>query len=468
MLHSIFSYFIARGDEADAKRLGYMSWFVLQFPPDEFRREEAIFRDFLGYCSKLSVPLKQRYFEVYMSTELKRFLVESKVRIDGTENLSYEEPNSLETALATTKEVMLANYRELEGTEVSLEDFPVDVDKFMKGRLDDRTVEILSRTYDLISQNGDPGGAAAWAREQLAALADVYDETALEDIVDDTATAQSMEPLVDTGIPAIDNDLVSLCRTQLLDISAPPGAGKTRFALGVFAHRAALKGLNVLYFTLEQSKSEAEAMLTARHVLHMFGDLITDKMITTNSVPPELLPKVEAARIDLFESHKYGQIGIQETDLYLEDFIEKIKTQDRVNGPYDIIIIDHMSLLQSNPPKYGRALDDYKIVAKGYRRFKQYVRKHKKGGISVNQFNREGIAASKADKEIDATMGAGGIEAYRSTDANITITYTETMAAQGLRKVSLPKSRSSAGFGSIMLSTRLGSCYWEQVRKKQV
>ena len=99
-------------------------------------------------------------------------------------------------------------------------------------------------------------------------------------------------------------------------------------------------------------------MLVARHTLQMFGDIISDKMITTRSVPPELQPKVEAARIDLFESGKYGKIGIQETDLYLEDFIEKIKTQDRINGPYDIIIIDHMSLLQSNPPKYGRALDD--------------------------------------------------------------------------------------------------------------
>lgn len=468
MLHSIFSYFIAHGDEADAKRLGYLSWFVLQFPPDEFRREEAIFRDFMGYCNRLSVPLKQKYFEVYMSTELKKYLISSKVKIDGTENLSYDEPNSMETALATTKEVMLANYRELEGNDFAFEDFPVAVDEFMKKRLDERTVEVLGRTFDLISQNDDPGGAAEWAREQLAALSDVYDESAVEEIMDGTATSQSMAPLVDTGIPAIDNDLGPLCRGQLLDISAPPGAGKTRFALGVYAHRAAMKGLNVLYFTLEQSKEEAEAMLIARHVLHMFGIIISDKMITTSSVPTELLPKVEAARIDLFESGKYGKISTLAIDLYLEDFIEKIKTQDRVNGPYDIVIIDHMSLLQSNPPKYGRALDDYKIVAKGYRVFKRYVRKHKKGGISVNQFNREGIAASKADKEIDATMGAGGIEAYRSTDANITITFTETMAAQGLRRVSLPKSRSSAGFGSIMLATRLGCCYWEQVRKKQV
>lgn len=468
MLHQIFSYFIAREDGQDNKRLGYLSWFTLQFPPEEFRREEAIFRDFMQYCTNLSIPLKQKYLEVYLTTELKKFLAESKVKIDGTESLSYDEPNSFETALVTTREVMLANYRELVGTVLPLEDFSVDVDKFMKERLDERTVEVLGSTFEIISKKGDPGGAAGWAREQLAALGDVYDEAALEEITEGAILEQSMVPLVDTGIPAIDNDLVALCRSQLLDISAPPGAGKTRFALGVFAHRAALKGVNTLYFTLEQSRSEAEAMLIARHVLYMFNDIISDKMITSNSVPVELRPKVEAARIDLFESGKYGKIGIIEADLYLEDFIEKIKTQDRVNGPYDIIIIDHMSLLQSNPPKYGRALDDYKIVAKGYRIFKRYVRKHKKGGITVNQFNREGIAASKADKEIDATMGAGGIEAYRSTDANITITYTETMAAQGLRRVSLPKSRSSAGFGSIMLHTYLGCCYWEQVRKQQV
>lgn len=468
MLHSIFAYFIAQGDGQDTKRLGYLSWFTAQFPPEEFRNEEAIFRDFLGYCTRLSVPLKQKYFEVYLYTELKKYLVSSKTKISGTETLSYEDPNSLETAVATTNDVMMACFRELASTPTVLEDFPVDVDKFMKERLDLRTTEILGRAYDMIAQKSNPGAAGEWAREQFASLADIYDEEALEDITDDTVMSAPMEFLVDTGLPAIDQDLVGLCRTQLIDISAGPGAGKTRFVLGVFAHRAVMSGKNVLYYTLEQSKAEAEAMLVARHVLYMFNVIISDKMIITNSVPAELVPKVEAARIDLFESNKYGKIWIQETDLYLEDFIEKIKTQDRVNGPFDIIIIDHMSLLQSKQPKYGHALDDYKIVAKGYRRFKRYVRKHRKGGISINQFNREGIAAAKADKEIDATMGAGGIEAYRSTDANIVITYTETMAAQGLRRISLPKSRSSAGFGSIMLTTRLGCCYFAQQTRKQV
>ena len=469
MLHSVFAQFISKDDGLDTKRLGYLSWFCNQFPAEEFSGEEAIFYDFLHYCSHLAVPLKQKYFEVYMSTELKKFLIASKTKIPGTETLSYEEPNSLATAIATTQEVMLANYRELEATDVALEDFTVDICKFMHERLDRRTVEILGRTYDIISQKGDTGTAAEWAREQLAALSDIYDEESLEDITDFVGTGEdTMEPLIDTGIPAIDKDIVALCRKQLLDISAGPGAGKTRFALGVFAHRAALAGLNVLYYTLEQTKAEARAMLTARHTLHMFGDIVSDKMILTKGVPVELTAKVEAARVDLFESGKYGKIDVQETDLFLEDFIEKIKTQDRISGPYDIIIIDHMSLLQVKETKYGRPMEDYRVIAKGYRKFKRYVRKSNKGGISVNQFNREGVSASKADKDIDATMGAGGMEAYRSTDVNIVITYTDTMAAQGLRKVSMPKSRSSAGFGSIMLTTKLACCYFAQLPKKQV
>lgn len=469
MLNSVFAQFISRGDEQDTKRLGYLSWFCNQFPADEFGGEEAIFYNFMQYCTKLSVPLKQKYFEVYMSTELKKYLIASKTKISGTETLSYEEPNSLETAVATTKDVMLASYRELEATDMALEDFPIDMSKFMHEKLDSRTVEVLGRTYDIISQKGDSGTAADWAREQLAALADIYDDEALEDIVEvDEADNDTMEPLVATNIPAIDKDIIALCRKQLLDISAGPGAGKTRFATGVFAYNASLTGLNVLYYTLEQTKAEIRAMLVARHVFYMFGDIVSDKMILMNHVPPELAPKVEAARVDLFESDKYGKIDIQEADLYLEDFIEKIKTQDRVSGPFDIVIIDHMSLLQIKETKYGRPMEDFRVVAKGYRKFKRYVRKSNKGGITINQFNREGVAASKADKEIDATMGAGGMEAYRSTDINLVITYTETMAAQGLRKLAMPKSRSSEGFGSIMLTTRLACCYWAQLPKKQV
>lgn len=467
ILHKIFAYFISKEGKENLQ-VGYLNWFINQIPDTEFQKEEAVFYNFLTYCSKLSVPVKDKYLEVYMSTELKRFLIKSKTHVTGAEGLSYEEPNALETAVSITRDVLDVSFREIESEPVDVVDFPVYVDKFMKERLDERTVEVLGSTYEIISKSADPGEASLWAREQLTELSETYDPSSIEEITDSAVTAVAMEPLLNTSIPAIDRDIVSLCRTQLLDISGGPASGKTRMTIGVFAHRAILKGLNVLYYTLEQTKAEIDAMMVARHVLHMFGDIISDKMITMGTVPKELIPKVEAAKIDLFASNNYGKFEAQETDLYLENFIDKIKTQDRVKGPFDIIVIDHMSLMQSMPLKYGRQLDDYKVVAKSYRKFKQYVRKSRKSGISVNQFNREGVTASKADKEIDATMGAGGMEAFRSTDINLVITCTEVMRAQGLRRVSMPKTRSSQGFGSVMLTTKLGCCYFAQQTKKQI
>lgn len=470
ILHDIFAYFISKDGQEDRqqKQLGYLSWFVDQFPEEEFQKEEAVFYDFLRYCSELVVPAKEAYLEAYMSTELKRFLLKSKVRVTGAEGLSYEEPNALETAVSITRDIVSVSFREIAAQDVALSDFPVYANKFMQERLDERTVEVLGNTYDMISKSDNPGEAALWAREQLTALSDIYDLSALEEITDSAMDAVAMEPLMSTGIPAIDRDIVALCRTQLLDISGGPASGKTRLTLGLFGHGALMKGLNVLYYTLEQTKAEAEAILVARHVLHLFGDIISDKMILMNTVPKELISKVAAARIDLFESSNYGRIEIQETDLYLENFVDKIKTQDRVKGPFDMVIIDHMSLMQSMPPKFGRQLDDYKVISKSYRKFKQYIRKAKKGGISVNQFNREGVTASKADKEIDATMGAGGMEAYRSTDINLVITCTEVMKAQGQRRISMPKTRSSQGFGSVLMTTKLGCGYWAQQTKRQV
>lgn len=464
-LDSIFSYFIARGDDGDKKRLGYLSWFVMQYPQTEFRREDAIFRNFMEYCFKLSVPLKLQYLDVYLSTELREFCVTSKTKIDGTESLSYDDPNSLATALTTIKDVMYAEWKELEATETDVNDFPVFVDKFRVERRNARAVEVYGRAYDMTSR-GLPDGPD-WAREQLNAIEEIYTDEALEEITDTPLEEAQMDPVVTTGIPAIDKDIVALCRTQLLDISAPPGAGKTRMAIGVFVHRALMAGKNVLYYTLEQSKVEIENMLVARHVFELYGDIISDKMIAMGQVPPELQGEVAAARVDILEEGKHGKFLCVESDLYLETFIDKIRSQDRVNGPFDVIIIDHMSLIQSKPNQPGRRLEDYQIVARAYRRFKRYVRKNRKAGISVNQFNQAGIEASRQDKEINATMAAGGVEAYRSPDANLVITYNDAMASQSIRRCSLPKTRSSEGFNSILLRVKLACCYFQQETNQQ-
>ena len=223
-----------------------------------------------------------------------------------------------------------------------------------------------------------------------------------------------------------------------------------------------------MFLALEQKEEEIRAMLTACHVFWMFGIQMNDKMILSHSIPDEIRPQYEAARYDLFESGKYGKFVVRELDLYVETFITKIRTLDKLHGPFDLITIDYMGLLESKPADYRRELTEYEIIKTGFKQFKRYLRRSGKAGIAVSQFNREGIQAGKQDKEISTDMAQGGIAVYRNTDYNIAMSMTETMKLQQKRRFSQPKVRSSAGFHNFIVDTRLGFCYFKQVVQKAV
>ena len=183
-----------------------------------------------------------------------------------------------------------------------------------------------------------------------------------------------MELITDYGLPAIDKDSGGIYTTQLVDVEAQSGAGKTRFALGSPCYIALTKYKhNVLYFTLEQTKQEIESMLVARHVFELFHIFITDKVINTNKIPEEHKKTYEAARYDLFESGKYGKFVCVETTLYIESFVSKIKTLDKLKGPFQLICIDYMGMMESNPPAYKRAPTEYEIIKEAFKLFRGFA-----------------------------------------------------------------------------------------------
>ena len=96
------------------------------------------------------------------------------------------------------------------------------------------------------------------------------------------------------------------------------------------------------------------------------------------------------------------------------------------------------------------------------------MEKRKKCGIAVSQFNREGIAAGKGDKEITPEMAQGGLSVYQNTDNNIALSRTATMKAQQKLRVSQPKIRGTAGFGTAVIDTRLGFCYFYQTAQQKL
>lgn len=473
-MHNIFTHFIARGDSEESnKRLAYAAWFTDAIPLNEFTGDERLFCEFLDYCSDLGVPVTYKYMQVWLHTELREILHKTKIRVLGCEALSFEDPVSFETIYRTTTNVLSDNFTTLETIPSDVDDFKVEVSAFFKERRSERLTHALSSTFEILNNTDSVEDAAEYALDTINAVQDIYDTTKISDLEtqaeEKLQITDTMVKISDTGLPAIDNDSEGIYTSQLVGIEAQPGTGKTRFTLGTYCYRAlTIYKKNVLFLALEQKEVEIKAMLIACHMFHLFNIQVSDKMILTNKIPVELKSQYEAARYDLFESGKYGKFVTKELDLYVETFITKIRTLDKLMGPFDLIAIDYMGLIESKPAEYRKALEEYEIIKSAFKQFKRFLRRTNKAGIAVSQFNREGIQAGKADKEITTDMAQGGIAVYRNTDYNIAMSMTETMRLQQKRRFSQPKVRSSTGFGNFIADTRLGFLYFKQVVQKAV
>lgn len=473
-MQEIFGYFVKKPGQTqqDHQRSNaFALWFCDHFPPEEFQGVEFLLRHLVGYASKFNVPISEKYVKAFIASELKPLVLKNNVRVKGTEDISStEDMLQMETLIARSKEVLLGEYYSLLHSETELEEFPAAADMFITERLSEATVQAMSTSFE-IKETGvkglvGPHDAAQYLIEEMAKISEMYNREILEELESEAPHGASLEFVTDTGFPSIDRDSAGGRKGQLFGVEAPPGTGKTRLTTGVWTYRAAvLHKRNCAYYALEQSQKEIEGLLTATHYYNLYGEEIDAKWIMYNEVPEEMKAKVEAARIDLFESGKYGKIKIFCKKLYLESFIETMKRDDALHGPFDMISIDYMALIEQKPQEgrgYYKQLNEYEIIKKAYRKFKRYVLFNDKFGIAINQLNRDGEEKSKKGLELDTTDAQGGMEVYRSTDYNMAMVCTPEMERRGLREIQNPKKRNSAGVGRIMLKTRLGCCLFKQ------
>ena len=468
-MHNLFRYFVSRNDNRDHERVAYAAWFDATFPQKEFDGDEFYFKEFMKFCSSLDRPCKFEYLDMFISTELKASLVKNKVKVPGTESMSLTDPLAFESCFRVTSEVLRDDFKVLEEMPAAIEDFVMEMKTYMMEKRNSRLAMALADTYAKLSDMHSSIDASDYALEQITQINDIYDPENLEDLVYSQVDGTQFGLITDTGLAAIDKDTGGIYQTQLLGIEAQPGTGKTRLAINFCYRAATLHNKSVLFVALEQSAFEVQCMFVAMHMFVLYNVQVSDNMIRTNKLPADLIPMYEAAKIDLFESGKYGKIVIEQKVLFVENFITKLSNWDKLKGPFDLVAIDYMGLIESDG-SLGRNKyhESYLVIKDSYKLFKRWLRKTMKGGIAVAQFNDKGIEAGKADKTIETNMAEGGIAVYRNTDYNLAISMTDAMKAQQKRRFSQPKVRSTLGFGTFIADTRLGFCYFKQAATTSV
>ncbi len=460
---NMFGYFFSKPTDAEDVaeiRHAYATWFTSEIPEAEFTGTDRLlfhYVEFLTYVhSRITID---RVLDL-MSTDLRAYVIKHRIKVPGTEEFSLEDPVGIDMIVNITKNIMQDEMNALVQADYNVEDFPSATTVFFKKSRERRLTETYTKGFQMLQEKTDKrvgsDDAFEFTQESLSLIDEVYDLRKLEDIgfASTENSDRAFKFVCDSGIPTIDMDCGGIYTCQLFGIEAAPGVGKTRFASSVFAYRCAVvHRRNVLYFAIEQSRKEIECILVAHHIFQLYGLRVPDTQILRDSITdPDIKAKVATARFDLFDSGNYGKIYIVSGQLLLNTMVSRMKVLDRLEGPFSLIIVDYMFLLRHIAGSRERALDRTEIIRRGYQDFKAYLLKYGKSGLAVNQLNREGIAASYADEDIDETMAAGGIEVYRSTDYNIVLTRTNTMKQQGIMRIQNPKQRGSAGYTSFLLN----------------
>lgn len=280
-----------------------------------------------------------------------------------------------------------------------------------------------------------------------------------------------MRRLFTTGIPCIDEDMGGMYSKQVWSFTGSPGSGKTRFACAHAIYRAmVVSKLDVVMHELELSEMEIKNILIAHHIVYLYkGQVkISDKVMNHGQLTKEQQRYYEAAKIDLFESGKYGRLTIFTDDLIVETMEKEMYSFLRHNRNCQLWVIDYAGIAKSVPiDRYSKRYDGYEIIVQVYTLAKSIARTADIGVFIVNQFNDKGVDAAAQGKVIEPGYTQGGHIASRHSDYDLAMTATAEQKLANMCMLSTVKERSATGFKFQPLSRDLSVSMFRQIKKQE-
>lgn len=470
-MKEIFKWFTLPSDNIS---LVQMTWFVNNFEISDFIGVDKLLFAFLEYCSELDIPAYKQYLEAFLKTEGKKVIKKNTIKLDTMENFSYDEPASFEEAVRVIFQAALASYDVYCSVDLADRTFKVDMRAFMETQKVERLQRCMAETFPKITNGDDVNELLADMQYQLENIETKFSLTKLQQLdfmSGSTSVSKGKKKkrlLFTTGLPCIDGDIGGMYSQNVVSFTGAPGTGKTRFIMAFFVYRALVVAkIDVLMDELELSEDEFCNMLIAHHIVFLYGGKvkIADRDMNTNNLTPEQQRYYEAAKMDLFESGKYGKLMLRTDELIVENMRKDVLSYLRRNRNTQLWVIDYAGLVKSKPQgKYTKPLVEYEAIAEAYKTVKNVAQVADIGVVMVNQFNDQGVQASYAGKKILPGYVQGGHIIQRHSDYDLAMCMTEEQELSNNRTLSTTKKRGAVGFQNKLLSVDLSVSIFRQVK----
>lgn len=464
-MEHIFKWFTA---ESECEYSGtYTRWFARNFKPENFYDIDRLFVCYLSYCSKLNIVPSKQFLLAYLKVDGKQDIKKYEVKTESLGSYDYRETSQLEEAYQAISQQASDTYDFYVQQDLTGHSFKVDIYEYIKTRKSDAIEKAMLRTYAKLTDGTDPTDVGDEMRRKLADIDEVFNPEKIKDIdyTGDTNEDKKMDFVAKTGIPAIDGDLGGIYTRLIYTLTGQPKGGKTRFALTNFVYPVLVQAKkDVVFYELELTEMQVKNILIAYHIIKVYGGKvkIPDSLMNKGEMTPEQQQIYESARIDLFESGRYGKFIFRE-ECVVEEFQDELSNIIRDNPEVKLIGIDYMGMINSEPAnKYERRKEMYQIITDAFKVVKTTIKRADCAAVCINQFNDDGIAAAYAGKPIRSGYTQGGHVVTRYTDYDLYITFTEEQWLAKIRILTLAAGRGSEGFGTVPLSVDMSCSLFNQ------
>lgn len=446
----------------------YTQWFANTFTPDNFSGIEQLYACFIKYCAHLNIVPTQSFLESYLKIDGMSDVKRYNIKLEEMGVYDYNQLSQLMEAYEVIKQVASSTFEVYLESDLEDRDFKVDMYDYMSSMKSEKITQAMMRALPALQDGSNVTEVSMDLRSTLAKIDDTYNVDKIKN-VDFTPSSnrdkQKMEFIAWTRIPCIDDDAKGIFTHLMYTINGQPSGGKTRLAFIHFVYSVLVEAKrDAAVYATELTESQCENILIAYHITQLYGGTIKipDQLMNQGRLTPEQERIVESARIDLFESGKYGKLIIRD-ECVVETLENELWSLTRTYPNLAMVMIDYMGLVKSKPiDRFSRRLEQYQIITDAYVAVRNVIRVVPMCAVCLNQYNDDGIKAATAGKMIGPGHIQGGHIVHRHTDYDLSITYTEDQKLAQLRNLQNSKTRGTTGFHPAVLRVDLSVSKFEQ------
>lgn len=454
------------------KSLAYTCWFARSFEPQYFVGIDKLLMCYIKYCAKLAIPAKRSFFSAYLRVDGKRDIKKYNIKVESMTSYDYTETSQLEEAYRVLCELGVATYDRYVDQDLTDREFKTDMYEYMSSMRTIAIQDAMMKYYPQLMDGSDVDDVQSEMENTMHKIKETWNTKKLSNvdlIKGSNEDNDKLEFLCKTGIPCIDGDIDGIYDRLVYTFTGQPGSGKTRFAMIHFVYQIiTVAKQDVGVYTLELSRSQIKNIMIAYHIARLYANnthpiKIPDSLMNRKDGLDEQQKMIyEAAKIDLFESGKYGNI-IFKDELIVEEYEQELIDMKRDDPNLRFVIVDYAGFAKSKPTsKWEARKQHYEVITDVYNISVSIKKLLGLGFLILNQFTDDGITAALAGKKIRAGHVQGGQVIERHSDYDIVMTMTEEQEVVNARTLALAKKRGTAGFSNALIYVDLSVSIFRQ------